>query len=48
MKSKLALAAFCVALVSGCAGTPQWDTAAFPHQPIYDGTTSPPQQAAAK
>jgi len=41
---KLALAAVCV-VVSGCAGTPRWDTSQFPHQPIYDGTSEPTQVA---
>jgi len=44
MKIKLAIAALCVA-AGGCAGTPRWDTAVFPQQPVYDGTSVPTQVA---
>jgi hypothetical protein len=47
MNVKLALKLLAVALVSGCAGTPTWDTSVFPPQVVYDAPASPAPIAAA-
>jgi hypothetical protein len=36
MTNKLIWAALCLALASGCAGTPRWDDTVFPNQVYYD------------
>lgn len=37
MKTRLALSFAALAVVSGCAGTPTWDTSVFPEQVVYGG-----------
>jgi hypothetical protein len=46
MKSKVAWAALCAILVSGCSSAPRWETAVFPQQVHYDGANAPSQAVA--
>ena len=45
MNKKLALGMLCLALASGCAGTPRWDVSGFPQQPVYDDSAATAQTA---
>jgi hypothetical protein len=46
MNKKLAWAALFAVLASGCSSTPRWDSAVFPNQVYYDGSSVPAQVAA--